>query len=243
MNLLYIIQYVGCQVAHRTTHLLFFFRRPTTNPTIKATIIAMTRIAMMRIRLHPPLLAIYLLFLTSPSFSPFGPVASHTLYLGGGVSKLCLGGSPIFHLRLKNRLWVLSGNGGSTPSSAIIDSLVSTELARLLRLRLPTFLERTGGAERSAKGEEPTELTGIVFSGLRGVDGGLANPCGVLCSSIDLKEEYEARSRRLDFVYGEGSGLKDDACGCLPVQPAIWLVIFVSVILGSMARRRPPTAQ
>lgn len=81
--------------------------------------------------MNPPLLAMYLLFLTSHSFSPFGPVATHGLYLGGEFSKLWRGGSPIFHLRLKGRLWVFGGGGGCTPSSAIIESLTSTELARL----------------------------------------------------------------------------------------------------------------
>lgn len=37
----------------------------------------------------------------------------------------------MFHLRLKGRLWVFGGGGGSTPSSSIIESLTSIELARL----------------------------------------------------------------------------------------------------------------
>ena len=122
--------------------LLFFLRKPTTRPMTKAIIIAITSRVMRRIRFHPPLRAMYLLFLTSASFSPFGPVASHTLYFGGGVSKLCLGGSPMFQRRLKKRFCVLTGvGGGSTPSSAIIDNLVSTELARLRKLRLPIFFD------------------------------------------------------------------------------------------------------
>ena len=177
------------------TDLLFFFRRPTTNPTTRAIITTTIKSPMMRIRSHPPLLAMYLLFLTSPSFSPFGPVASQTLYLGGGVSKLCRGGSPIFHRRLKNRLCVLSGSGGGiAPSSSMIDNLVSTELPRLRRLRLPTFLEWTGGgAERSTKLDEPTndmvlsDVRVVFFRGLGGFGGGVS-------SSID---EWEARSRRL----------------------------------------------
>ena len=37
----------------------------------------------------------------------------------------------MFHLRLKGRLWAFGGGGGGTPSSSIIESLTSIELARL----------------------------------------------------------------------------------------------------------------
>lgn len=108
----------------------------------------------------------------------------------------------MFHLRLKNRLCVLSGNGGGgTPSSAIIDSLVSTELARLRMLRLPIFFERGGGAERSTKSDEPTESRDIVSSRLCAMPGGLQVSCGGRCSSSEAEEEeYEARYCRLEKV-------------------------------------------
>lgn len=74
-------------ISHQALYMvLFFFFSPSTRPTIKATRIATTTKATRHMRFHPPLLAIYLLFLTSHNFSPFGPVATHGLYLGGGFS-------------------------------------------------------------------------------------------------------------------------------------------------------------
>lgn len=179
------------RVFRNGTDLLFFLRRPITNPTTNATVMATKMNPIISNRRHPPLRAIYLLFLTSASFSPFGPVASQTLYFGGGPSKLCLGGSPIFHRRLKNRLCVLSGNGGGgTASSAMMDSRVSMELARLRMLRLPpTFFGRGGGA-----GGRSTKLLCDIGSSSRScaaMPGGLQGSGGGRCSSSSDVEGEE----------------------------------------------------
>ena len=56
-----------------------FFRSPTPRPTASATSMATTTRVTRQIRLHPPRRAMYLLFLTSVNFSPFGPVTSQKL--------------------------------------------------------------------------------------------------------------------------------------------------------------------
>lgn len=123
---------------NETLHLSeLFWRSPMMRPRQRASITAVSTDRMMHILFQPPLLAMYLLFLTSNNFSPFGPVTSHTEYFGGGFSKLCRGGSPRFHLRLNGRLWV-SGIGGIALSSTMTESLAS------LDLKWPRFAECFG---------------------------------------------------------------------------------------------------
>ena len=77
---------------------------------------------------QPPLRTRCLLFLRSFSFSPRGPwTSSHTLYCGGGASKLCLGGSSL-HLLLKGRCEAFGGFNwvGRTSSSSMMESLRSS---------------------------------------------------------------------------------------------------------------------
>ena len=114
-------------------------------------ITASTTSAIKHIRRQPPLRAMYLLFLTSVNFSPFGPVTSEKLYCGGDFSKLCLGGFPKAHPRLKVRLLRgLFGIVGVVPSSAITESLASPPTSELARLRFEPLAE-CRGRERSMK--------------------------------------------------------------------------------------------
>jgi len=57
--------------------------RPTAKPTTSPINTINTIKLIVQIRFHPPRLAMYSLFRKSSNFSPFGPVTSQNVYLGG----------------------------------------------------------------------------------------------------------------------------------------------------------------
>lgn len=156
-----------CDKGFRTYLLLWcVMPTPTPRPTAKATMITRTTKNIMQILFQPPLCATYALFRRSSNFSPFGPVTSKKVYLGGSCPLAYRGGSPK-NLRLNGRWCVFAGNGrgGEGRSSSMMGSLVSREEAREFRLLpRPPPLERRADCGRESKFGEPTKSMTAVRS-------------------------------------------------------------------------------